>query len=57
MLEPGSTYNIHRIFHSKVYFTLKVTHLGVNLFLLKEDVEGELEALVVEAKYWLVQWF
>lgn len=39
------------------YFSVQVTPLGANLFLLEDRVEGELETLVKEGKDWLSQWF
>lgn len=50
---PGSSYNMQRNFHSEGYFSLKVTHLGANLCIHKENEEGELKALIKVAKEWL----
>lgn len=57
VLDPSSSYNMQMIFHSEGYFALKVTPLGGNICLLKEDEDDELEALVEVAKDWLGQWF
>jgi hypothetical protein len=54
---PGTTYNIQEAFHSQGYFGVKVTPLGSNLALLEGQEEGEVEALMVDAKDWLDQWF
>jgi hypothetical protein len=56
-LEPGLTYNIQNAFHSQGYFGVKVTPLGSNLALLEGHEEGEVEALLTDAKDWLDQWF
>jgi hypothetical protein len=53
----GMTYNIQNAFHSQGYFGVKVTHLGANLSLLEGQEEGEVEALMKDAKDWLEQWF
>lgn len=49
------TLNIHEAFHSEGYFRVKVTPLGANLCLLEEQEEGEIKALVEEAKEWISQ--
>jgi hypothetical protein len=54
---PGSTYNIQEAFHAQGYFGVKITPLGANLALLEGQEEGEVEALMVDAKDWLDQWF
>jgi hypothetical protein len=54
---PGMTYNIQNAFHAQGYFGVKVTPLGSNLALLEGQEEGEVEALMEDAKDWLVQWF
>lgn len=54
------TYNIHDIFNTKGYFSIKVTPLGENLCLLEEreeQEEGEIKAMVDEGSDWLWQWF
>ncbi|KAI5384542.1 hypothetical protein KIW84_071518 [Lathyrus oleraceus] len=53
VLVMGATYNMQRTFQYEGYFSLKVTPLGANLFLLEENEEGELEALVEGVKDWL----
>jgi hypothetical protein len=57
VVNPGMTYNIQNAFHSQGYFGVKVTPLGSNLALLEGQEEGEVEALMVDAKDWLEQWF
>ncbi|MCI00190.1 DUF4283 domain protein, partial [Trifolium medium] len=42
---------------SQGYFGVKVTPLGSNLTLLEGQEEGEVEALLEDAKEWLDQWF
>jgi hypothetical protein len=54
---PGTTYNIQNAFHSQGYFGVKVTPLGANLALLEGQEEGEVEALLEDARDWLDQWF
>jgi hypothetical protein len=39
------------------YFGVKVTPLGSTLTLLEEQEEGEIQALMVDAKEWLDDWF
>jgi hypothetical protein len=56
-LQPGMTYNIQNAFHRQGYFGVKVTPLGANLTLLEGQDEGEVKALVTDAKSWLEQWF
>ncbi|CAL5214380.1 unnamed protein product [Lathyrus oleraceus] len=53
VLVMGATYNMQRTFQYEGYFSLKVTPLGANLYLLEENEEGELEALVEGVKDWL----
>ncbi|MCI36391.1 hypothetical protein A2U01_0057614, partial [Trifolium medium] len=52
---PGMTYNIQNAFHSQGYFGVKVTPLGSNLTLLEGQEEGEVEALMTDAREWLNQ--
>jgi hypothetical protein len=54
---PRMTYNIQDAFHTQGYFGVKVTPLGANLALLEGQEEGEVEALLADAKDWLDQWF
>jgi hypothetical protein len=54
---PGTTYNIQNAFHSQGYFGVKITPLGSNLALLEGQEDGEVEALLEDAKDWLDQWF
>ncbi|PNX65689.1 hypothetical protein L195_g062723, partial [Trifolium pratense] len=51
------TYNIQDEFHRQGYFGVKITPLGANLVLLEEQEEGEVRALMEDAKSWLDQWF
>jgi hypothetical protein len=55
--QPGMSYNIQNIFHTQGYFGVKVTPLGANLTLLEGQEEGEVQALMEDAKEWLKQWF
>jgi hypothetical protein len=55
--QPGMTYNVQNEFHMQGYFGVKVTPLGSTLTLLEEQEEGEVQALMVDAKEWLDQWF
>ncbi|PNX66430.1 hypothetical protein L195_g055089 [Trifolium pratense] len=55
--KPGMTYNIQNAFHSQGYFGVKVTPLGSNLALLQGQEDGEVQALLEDAKDWLNQWF
>ncbi|MCI37176.1 hypothetical protein A2U01_0058400, partial [Trifolium medium] len=57
VVHPGMSYNIQNHFHSQGYFGVKVTPLGSNLVLLEGQEEGEVEALMEDAKGWLDQWF
>ncbi|MCH85835.1 hypothetical protein A2U01_0006687, partial [Trifolium medium] len=54
---PGMSYNIQNAFHSQGYFGVKVTPLGSNLTLLEGQEDGEVQALMEDAKDWLDQWF
>lgn len=45
------------ILHGDGYFSIKVTPLGDNLFLLEDLEEGEMEALLEERCDWLKHWF
>jgi hypothetical protein len=55
--QPGMSYNIQNEFHMQGYFGVKVTPLGSRLTLLEEQEEGELQALMKDAKEWLEDWF
>jgi hypothetical protein len=55
--QAGMSYNIQSAFHSQGYFGVKVTPLGANLTLLEGQDDGEVKALMEEAKGWLDQWF
>jgi hypothetical protein len=55
--QPGMSYNIQEAFHREGYFGVKITPLGSNLTLLEGQEEGEVEALMEDAKEWLEQWF
>ncbi|MCI03917.1 DUF4283 domain protein, partial [Trifolium medium] len=57
VVNPGMTYNIQNAFHTQGYFGVKVTPLGSNLTLLEGQEEGEVQALLEDAKDWLDQWF
>ncbi|CAJ2672764.1 unnamed protein product [Trifolium pratense] len=51
------SYNIQEQFQRQGYFGIKITPLGANMVLMEEQEEGELQALLLEAKSWLDQWF
>jgi hypothetical protein len=55
--QPGMSYNIQNAFHRQGYFGVKVTPLGANLVLLEGQEDGEVQALMDDAKGWLDQWF
>jgi hypothetical protein len=55
--QPGMSYNIQEAFHREGYFGVKITPLGSNLTLLEGQEDGEVEALMEDAKGWLDQWF
>jgi hypothetical protein len=55
--QSGMSYNIQEAFHREGYFGVKIIPLGSNLTLLEEQEEGEVEALMEDAKDWLDQWF
>ncbi|GAU46303.1 hypothetical protein TSUD_283280 [Trifolium subterraneum] len=57
VLDSGMTYNIQNAFHRQGYFGVKVTPLGSNLTLLEGQEEGEVQALIDDAKGWMDQWF
>jgi hypothetical protein len=57
VLHPGMSYNIQEAFHRQGYFGVKVTPLGSKLTLLEGQDEGEVQALMEDAKGWLDQWF
>jgi hypothetical protein len=57
VIHPGSSYNIQNAFHSQGYFGVKVTRLGSNLTLLEGQEEGEVQALMDDAKEWMDKWF
>jgi hypothetical protein len=44
------SYNIQNAFHRQGYFGVKVTPLGANLTLLEGQEEGEVQALMDDAK-------
>ena len=48
MVNPVMYYNIQTSFKIEGYFTIKVTPLGVNLYLLEECEEGEIRDLLRE---------
>ncbi|PNX88595.1 hypothetical protein L195_g044701, partial [Trifolium pratense] len=54
---PGLSYNIQDEFHRQGYFGVKITPLGANLVLLEDQEEGEVKALMEDARGWLEQWF
>ncbi|XP_045802504.1 uncharacterized protein LOC123896113 [Trifolium pratense] len=54
---PGLSYNIQEEFHRQGYFGVKITPLGANLVLLEDQEEGEVKALMEDARGWLEQWF
>jgi hypothetical protein len=54
---PGTTYNIQNALNSQGYFGVKITPLEANLALLEDQEEGNVEALLEDAKGWLNQWF
>lgn len=43
---PDLTYSLQDIFHSAGYFSVEVTHLGANLCLVEDVVEGEVKDLM-----------
>lgn len=51
--KPIMTFNMQEAFHSEGYFGITATPLGANLVLLEEQVEGEIEVLMEEAKEWI----
>jgi hypothetical protein len=55
--QPGMSYNIQEAFHMQGYFGVKITPLGSTLTLLEGQEEGEVQALMEDAKEWLDQWF
>jgi hypothetical protein len=55
--QSGMSYNIQEAFHMQGYFGVKVTPMGSKLVLLEGQEEGEVEALMDDAKEWLDQWF
>ncbi|MCI08394.1 hypothetical protein A2U01_0029471, partial [Trifolium medium] len=57
VVHPGMSYNIQDEFHRQGYFGIKITPLGANLVLLEEQEEGEVRALIEDAKSWMEQWF
>jgi hypothetical protein len=57
VIQPGMSYNIQNAFHRQGYFGVKITPLGANLTLLEGQEEGEVQALLDDAKGWLDQWF
>ncbi|GAU48536.1 hypothetical protein TSUD_282880 [Trifolium subterraneum] len=57
VVHPGMTYRIQDEFHMQGYFGVKITPLGANLALLQDQEEGEIQALMEEARGWLDQWF
>jgi hypothetical protein len=50
-------YNIQDAFHRQGYFGVKITPLGSTLTILEGQEEGEVQALMEDAKEWLDQWF
>ncbi|CAJ2637223.1 unnamed protein product [Trifolium pratense] len=57
VVTTGMTYNIQKVFHAQGYFGVKATPLGSNLILLEGREDGEMEALMEDAKDSLNQWF
>jgi hypothetical protein len=55
--QPSMAYNIQDAFHRQGYFGVKITPLGSTLTLLEGQEEGEVQALMEDAKEWLDQWF
>lgn len=52
MIEPDMTYDIQTNFEVKGYFSIKVTPLGENIYLLEESEPGEIRKLIMEVKSW-----
>ncbi|PNX93041.1 hypothetical protein L195_g016189 [Trifolium pratense] len=46
----GMSYNIQNKFHGHGYFGVKVTPLGFSLTLLESQEDGEVQALLEDAK-------
>lgn len=51
------SYNIQIGFKIEGYFSIKVTPLGANFYLLEEFEEGEINNLIKEGKSWWSKWF
>ncbi|GAU49604.1 hypothetical protein TSUD_407690 [Trifolium subterraneum] len=57
VIQAGMMYNIQEEFQRQGYFGIKITPLVANLTLLEEQEEGEVQALLKDARSWLEQWF
>lgn len=57
VVTPDSSYNIHTHFKMECYFSIKITLLGANTFLLEEMEVGEIKDLMREGNSWWSQWF
>lgn len=55
--KSGTIYDIQEALHVEGYFQIKSTPMGANLCLLEEFDEGEVPALIKEAKALVSQWF
>ncbi|XP_058783228.1 uncharacterized protein LOC131657894 [Vicia villosa] len=55
--ESGKMEDIKKLFLEEGIFSIRVTVLGPNLYLLEDLIEGEVELFVEERKSWWVQWF
>lgn len=55
--DPGNLCNMKKVFHEEGIFSIRVTSLGVNLFLLEDLLEGETTTFVEEHREWWSSWF
>lgn len=57
VLNSGINNDIQSYFDMEGYFSIKVTPLGENIFLLEEVEEGAIKDLILDGCSWWSQWF
>lgn len=55
--KPGVDIDLKKIFMEEGFFSIRVTSLGPNLFIMEDLVEGEVEVFIEEKREWWEQWF
>ncbi|XP_058775830.1 uncharacterized protein LOC131650116 [Vicia villosa] len=57
MKDPGVAMNLKQIFHEEGLFSIRLTVLGPNLYILEDLVLGKVEVFIDERRVWWEQWF